>query len=258
MAGGRLVGGVVAVVAIMLAHAPVAAGSAWPRERGEGLLVQSLGVHALSGGPGGRRMWKSEAAAFGEYGLTRRVTLFGRAGLERVTVSDDTGSVTQQGLGGVEAGLRVAVLGGPGWSVAGSALLSVPGGGETGAIIDLSDSKGRSELRISAGRGGPRSYATVTAGWRDGAGGEAAETRLEFAAGRRVGEWVWVEARSCSLWSEGSPAAGRAAYSTHRAEAAVSVAISRRTRVGAAALASVAGRNVARERAALLTLWRKF
>ncbi|MFW5661806.1 MAG: hypothetical protein ACOC05_10525, partial [Oceanicaulis sp.] len=118
---------------------------------------------------------------------------------------------------------------------------------------------GDTDLRLQLGRslaGG--AFLAASGGWRNRRGEDQDEIRLDLTSGRPLGRGVHIFVQSFSVWSlEDGPRAGRP-YGGHRLQASVLAPVSRRARLQIGALATVRERNMAREHAVIVSLWRRF
>jgi len=81
---------------------------------------------------------------------------------------------------------------------------------------------------------------------------------LDLTAGRALGRGVHVFVHSYSVWSIQDGAGAPRDYSGHRLQASLVLPVSRRMRLQIGVLGTVRSRDMAREQAALVSLWRRF
>ncbi len=268
-----------AVVAAAVSASPVLAG-AWPQNKGDGLAIFTYSFDSAS-----RRFdddgdaavdvtfTKQELSAYLEYGLTSRVTLVGRPVIQSVrskgpATDDVTIPPTDEaaGLGGTEAGARF-LLGRPfGGVVSFQGVALIPGDGENAVDEPLGEGGFGGEVRLLAGaswgwrgRGG---FADAQVGARSRGDVAGIEGRVDVTVGVRPSpDWMWL-GQSFTLIGEESaettPGAGRQDVTSHKVRLSGVRRLNRSWAVQGGVTATVAGRNIIEERAAMVALWRRF
>lgn len=246
------------VLLALIAAAPGAPGAAaqWTRAPGDRITITTISAHRLDRNAGRPDLMKQEIALYGEYGLTPAVTLIGRSAVQSVR---ETEPEREFGVGGIELGARVRLRRDGPWAVSAQGVFGVPGSGENQTNARFGEGGGDVDLRLQAGRPlGPRSFVSASGGWRNRRGADQDEIRLDLTGGRALGRGVHVFVQTYSVWSiDGAPGTV-GAYAGHRMQASILLPVSRRTRLQLGALATVQSRDMAREQAALISLWRRF
>lgn len=265
---------VLSVAAVVSAGAPDAHAQ-WTRPPGDRLSITTVSVHRLQSGSGRPDLIKEEVAVYGEYGVTQAVTLLARSAVQslredvpvqrRVVVIDKKKTEIlipperEFGVGGIELGARVRLRRQGPWVVSAQGVFGVPGSGENQINARFGEGGGDADLRLQVGRGlGERGFLAASGGWRNRRGADQDEIRLDMTAGRALGRGVHVFVQSYSVWSIQERAGAPRAYSGHRLQASLVVPVSRRMRLQIGALGTVSSRDMAREQAALVSLWRRF
>lgn len=212
-------------------------------------------------------MNKQEYAAYGEFGLTDRVTILGRIGLQslsedRQSTSEDQTNILQQsafGVGGVEIGSRVRFARHNAWVFSSQMMLGVPGAGENANNLSFGDSGGDVDLRFLAGRSiDSAKFISISAGWRNRRGLPSDEWRFVIAMGHKFTNGIETHAQTYSVISEPGGDIGPSSYQGHRLQLTALLPISRKARLQISALNSLYSHNIADERAVILGVWRKF
>lgn len=187
-------GAVAAVFALtMSVAATTAEAGAWPAPKGEGLLILKAEDEQADHGFSPRRdraaiphLRDDYLSLYGEYGLTPRLTLQGKASF---TDGRDQ-YISYSGRGPIELGLRWAVL------QSDRTVLSLyvggvaPGVGRNAAYAGAGQGGGDAELRVLFGRSarvaGRETFIDLEAARVIRSGGLADETRLDLTAGARL------------------------------------------------------------------------
>jgi hypothetical protein len=247
----------------------------WTRPPGDRLSITTVSVHRLDSQAGRPDLIKEEVAAYGEYGLTPAITLIGRSAVHslredvpvqrRVVVIDkkkteiEIPPEREFGVGGIELGARVRLRRKGPWVVSAQGVFGVPGSGENQINARFGEGGGDTDLRLQVGRGlGERGFVAASGGWRNRRGADQDEIRLDLTAGRALGRGVHVFVQSYSVWSIEAGAGAPRDYSGHRLQASIVVPVSRRMRLQIGVMGTVRSRDMAREQAALVSLWRRF
>lgn len=179
----------------------------WPQPRNGGFLKMDISaIHArrfygmdgniynINGA--GTRLSNYVTAFYGEYGLTDRLTVIGYVPfLVRNTVNEGigalSGEVLQPGLentsiGDIDLGLRYGLFARNGWSVTTSLLLGLPTGDATNAnLLFTGDGEFNQLLRIEAGYGTAKWYATGFIGFNNRTRNFSDEWRFELEFGHK-------------------------------------------------------------------------
>lgn len=251
------------------------AAAQWTRAPGDRITITTVSAHRLDRNAGLSDLVKEEIALYGEYGLTRSVTLIGRSAVQSVreTAPVRRGPVVvgktkgerlvaperEFGVGGMELGARVRLRRDGPWAVSAQGVFGIPGSGENQINARFGEGGGDVDLRLQAGRSlGPRSFVSASGGWRNRRGDDQDEIRLDLTAGRALESGVHVFVQTYSVWSIDDAPGTVGAYAGHRMQASILLPVSRRTRLQLGALTTVRSRDMAREQAALVSLWRRF
>lgn len=249
------------ILGVCLCAAPGAAhAGAWTPPRGEGLILLGYGVHSLdaAGLPG--RLEKSELSVYGELGAGRGIALVGRIGLQSLSDSrEDAGGeiLASRGTGGNELGLRYNVVQEGRWAVSSQVLATFATGGESRNNTAFGDRGGDLDSRLMIGRSiGRSSFAEAQGGWRERRDLGGGELRFDTAFGWRPRERLQLIVQTYSVWSQANPPGGD--YSGHRAQLSASVDGPAGVTLTAAVLGTVSSRRMARERAVLMSVGRRF
>ncbi len=250
-----------AVVATYPFTLPPAHAGAWTQHKREGLLLTSISSHWLRA-PGGSNMRKLEYSFYSEYGLTSRVTLVGRLALQslediRVSGDDEVFTNALWAVGGTQAGVRVRLASHGPWVLSAQGLRTFQSGGENRTNTRFGLGGGDIELRLLAGRSiGRDSFVDLQVARRQKSGGEGHEWRVDATAGTALTDRWRIMAQTYSQRSAAST--GRVGYAGHRAQLSLIYDVPAGFSVSVSALGTVSRRNVADERAALVTVWRRF
>lgn len=250
------------LLAVMLATvtSPAEAG-AWPQKKREGLLLTGFSWHWLNA-PGGSSVTKTEYSFYGEYGLTDRITLIGRMAFQsleetRPSGEDEALANALFAIGGTEAAVRMRLASHERWMLSGQVLTTFRSGGENRINARFGTGGGDVEFRALLGRSiGEDGFADIQIARRDRAGRSGEEWRIDVTAGTAVTDRWRVMAQTFSLYAEARPDA--AGYDGHRAQLSVIYDMPSGFSVSLAALGTLSARNLAEERAALLSIWRRF
>lgn len=259
-AAGPVAGLVVALVAALALPGTAQAG-AWPQKKREGLLLTGFSWHWLDA-PGGSSVTKTEYSFYGEYGLTSRITLIGRIAFQsleetRPPGEDEALANALFAIGGTEAAVRMRLASHERWMLSGQVLTTFRAGGENRTNARFGTGGGDVELRGLLGRSiGEDGFADLQIAVRDRADRSAAEWRMDIALGTAITDRWRVMAQTFSLYAEAR--ADAAGYDGHRAQLSVVYDMPSGFSVSLAALGTLSARNLAEERAALVSLWRRF
>jgi len=247
----------------------------WTRPSGDRMTITTVSLHRLDSASGRPDLIKEEVALYGEYGLTDAVTLTARSAAQslrhdgpvqrNIVVVDQkqaeilAPSEREFGIGGIELGARVRLHRDGPWAISAQGVFGVPGSGENQINARFGEGGGDIDLRLQVGRGfGGRGFVAASGGWRDRRGADPDEIRLDLVAGRPLGRGVHVFVQSYSVWSADDGPEARPGYSGHRAQASIILPVARRMRLQVGALSTVQSRDMAREQAVLVSLWRRF
>lgn len=255
-------------LAFALALAPAASrAGAWPNAPGEGLLILAGTYDYADRGfdPDGRpreaiRYEKQEISLFGEYGLTRRITLVGRAALQDVTIENDGMIDTKSGLAASEIGARAVVFRRD-WDVLSiQATLVLPGDVENVSDLRLGEGGRDYEARVLYGRSfallGGDGFAEAQAGWRVRQGAPPDEARLDLTLGWSDNGWSAM-AQAFGLYGTGATLPRRD-YENLKLQASVARELGDRMQLQFGAFRTVAGRSIVQETAVFVAVWRRF
>ncbi len=204
---------------------------------------------------------KWEISAYGEYGVTERVTAYSRAALQDVSLSLPSGSDEARGLAATEIGARYRLFerGAGVMSIQAAALL--PGQGENVSDLGFGDGDGGFDLRLLAGRGfewkGRHGFLDAQAAYRGWSGGTPDEARLDLTAGLDATERLQVIGQAFGLASLGETLPDREYYSLKGQLSAV-YWFSERRGFQVGALGTLAGQSIVQERAVFAGYWLRF
>lgn len=271
--GAILLAGVIAALAVPACTTD--AGAQWTRPEGDRVSITTVSVHRLDSASGRPDLIKEEVALYGEFGLTPAITLIARSAVQslredvpvqRLVLLIDKKKTEilipperEYGVGGIELGARVRLRRKGPWVVSAQGVFGVPGSGENQINARFGEGGGDTDLRLQAGRSvGERGFVAASGGWRNRRGADQDEIRLDLTAGRALGRGVHVFVQSYSVWSIQEEPAGPRDYSGHRLQASLVLPVSRRMRLQIGVLGTVRSRDMAREQAALVSLWRRF
>lgn len=255
------VAGLVAALSAALAVPGDAEAGAWPQKKREGLLLTGFSWHWLDA-PGGSSVTKTEYSFYGEYGLTDRITLIGRMAFQsleetRSSGEDEALANALFAIGGTEAALRLRLASHERWMLSGQVLTTFRTGGENRINARFGTGGGDVELRALLGRSiGEDGFADIQIARRDRADRSAAEWRMDVTFGTAITDRWRIMAQTFSLQAEARPDA--AGYDGHRAQLSVIYDMPSGFSVSLSALGTLSARNLAEERAALFSLWRRF
>lgn len=237
---------------------------AWTQKRGEGILLTGYSTHWLSA-PGGTELRKSELSLYAEYGLTSRITLVGRLGVQSLSetraqpdeVADEAFSNALLAIGGTEAGLRLKLLAEGPWALSAQLSRTFESGGENRTNQRFGTGGGDVEIRLLAGRAfGRDGFMETQLAYRalDARGG--AEWRFDTAVGVPVSPRWRLMAETFSVRAEARPRSP--AYSGSRAQLSAVYDVPAGFSVSVGVLATLHADNTARERAIFTRFWRRF
>lgn len=255
--------------------ATAAHAGAWTRPKGEGLFILGYSFHRLEPGTeqGAPRRLKYEASIYGEYGLTDRFTVVGRAAWQtltdaRVTVPskkelafDKTKppAFGQSGVGGIEIGARYRLYAADRWVMSAQALVNVPASGENQINDRFGEGVGGLDLRAQIGRSvGETGFFSVSSGWRTHEGARPDELRLDVTAGVELFDRVSAMAQTYSVWSLSDQSVANYSYAGHRAQLSLLVRLSDVQHAQLSVLSTFAHDNMSEERAIMASIWRQF
>lgn len=270
---GRQLGGLLACLAVLAACHGRAEAGAWAQKRGDALLITTYSLHTLSP-PGARAgIRKQEAALYGEYGLTGRITLVGRFALQAfeedrepaATASSQTGKAgkparaTFSAIGGSEAGVRIAVFEGQRWAGAVQLVSTLQSAGENRNNARPGEGGGDLDMRVLLGRAiGQAGFAEVQLGYRERGGDADGEVRLDTAFGWPVTNRLTAHLQTYSMWSSGVDTTRFRSFSGHRVQVSLIADLGRNRYGQLGMLSTVRAHGMAEESAILAGIWQRF
>lgn len=253
-----------ALIATCAAAGPAQAG-AWPRKKGEGLLILTTLLDradtAYDSGGGtvdDGYFYKDETAAYLEYGVTDRVTAITRLAWQSVRRRQGAILDTADGLAASELGVRYGAWQDTAQVVSLQLTALVPGAGENVSNRPLGEGGTAWEARGLWGRAfGRRHFTDVQLAHRWRSAPDLDEVRLDLTWGWRPAERWQVFAQAFSVWSAEDARPGRPRFRQHKLQLSLG-----RTIAGAEYHAGIyvtpSGRNTLDERAVFLSVWRRF
>jgi hypothetical protein len=177
----------------------------WPQPKGGGFFkldlstIQARRFYGMDGNiydlnGAGTRLGNYVTSFYGEYGITHRLTAIGYLPFfVRNTVNEGVGAITgeilqaglqNQSIGDIDLGLRYGLWSGGGWSVTTSLLLGLPtGDARNSDLLFTGDGEFNQLLRLEAGYGTARWYATGFVGFNNRTQGFSDEFRYELELG---------------------------------------------------------------------------
>lgn len=248
----------------LLLTAGAATAGAWPTEPGRGQVIVTTTADVArrsfddDGRPADRVAYdKREAAVFVEYGLTRRLTLVGRAAYQDVTIETGAGRDAATGWGAAELGLRAVLVRRRADVLSVQGAVIVPGAVENVADLYLGEGGRDAEARVLYGRAlGASGYVEAQGGWRWRSGPPPDEARLDLTLGWRRGRWEGA-AQAFALHATGASGARRN-YDSLKLQFSASRKLNSRMRVQAGVFRTVAGRTIVRETGVFSGVWLSF
>ncbi|WP_270375644.1 hypothetical protein [Marinicauda sp. Alg238-R41] len=256
--------GIVAALLALLLSVPARAG-AWTQKRGDQIYVLTAGWHGLDPADGPALFKKQEIALYAEWGLTDRITLYGRLARQTVTrdvwseTEQDTVVVTQSALGGNEAGIRVGLFQRRSWASAIQFGTTFESSGENVSNAGLGQGGGDLEIRAMAGRSlSHRGFAEAQLAWRQRSLEDRGEVRLDLTAVYPVNTHLDVMAQTFSVWSMDTDPTRYRSFSGHRAQLSLLADGGPGRLYQLGVLATVARDGMADERALILGIAQRF
>lgn len=236
---------------------------AWPRERGEELLIVTGSWHRLESPHDGADLFKREAAVYGEYGLTRRITLVGRFAVqdfrEQIRSGDQAIEITYSTFGGSEAGARVHLAARGRWCASGQLVATLPSAGENRTNAEHGTGGGDIDLRALIGRSiGEAGFAEVQFGLRERDGEGGSEVRFDTAFGWELNSQMRLHLQTYSVWSHELDTERLREFSGHRAQVSLLASLGRGRYAQFGVMGTVRAHDMADETAATIGIWQQF
>lgn len=270
MPGSRLAAIVSALAVLFTVHGRAEAG-AWAQKRGEGLIISTLSWHELAA-PGDRAiLHKQEAALYGEYGLTSRITLVGRFALQGFTEEPAPDSAQAKSgkskpaasalyaIGGSELGARLALFEHERWAGAVQIVSTLPSAGENRNNAQPGEGGGDIDARLLLGRAiGEAGFAEFQLGYRERGEDADGEVRLDTAFGWPVTGRVSAHLQTYSVWSSGVDITRFREFSGHRLQLSLIADLGRGRYAQLGAISTVRAHQMAEENAVLAAIWQRF
>ncbi len=248
-----------------LAWVPSAEAGGWPRDKGETLLILTNLVDRADGyfdadrqRQSGGHFYKDELAAYIEYGATDRVTLVGRFAWQNVDQLSGGRRDAAQGFSASELGVRALIWRRDDWVVSGQLSHFVPGEGENVTNQPLGQGEGAFDLRLLVGRALPRDgFLDVQLAHRARDGRYLDEWRMDTSLGFAISERWSAMVQSYSVWSAEETRPGLPEFDQHKLQFSVLRTVGEVDyQIGV--ILTPSGRNALDERAAVLSVWRRF
>lgn len=220
---------IIIFIIILSAHAVALAGG-WPQPQGFGFykldfsFIQARKFYGMDGrtydiNGAGTRLGYYTTSFYGEYGITNKWTAIAYVPFfVRNTVNEGVGSITgevlQKGLknnalGDIDLGLRYGLWAKDRWSVATSLVFGLPTGDANNAdLLFTGDGEFNQLLRLEAGYGGNRWYATGYVGFNNRTQDFSDEFRYEAEFGYKFWDsrvLTGVKLSGIQSFNNGSP-----------------------------------------------------
>lgn len=255
--------GILGAAALLFGLGEAAQAGAWPREKGDELLIVTAAWHRLDAPYDGDRLYKREAAFYGEYGLTDRITLVGRIAFQdfrqQIRAGDKALELTYTTFGGSEAGARLHLFDHRRWSGSGQVVMTLPSAGENRTNAEHGAGGGDLELRGLLGRSIGRegfAEAQIALRERDGEGGS--EMRFDTALGWQASALFRVHLQTYSVWSHELDTTRLHDFSGHRVQLSLLASLGDRRYAQIGAMRTVRAHGMAEETAILAGVWHRF
>ena len=241
---------------------------AWTQSQGNGVVIltaaHSMAERAFDASGSNtlpRDFSKTEIRLYAEYGLTDWATLVAQPEWRHKKTGDGQGEEVD-GLGRVDAGLRVRLWQGDGKVVSVQASARMPGTSDDLAPANGGDTDWEADARVLYGRGfslfGRNGFVDTQLGYRVRFGRPADELRLDLTAGLNVTPKALVLAQSFNTVSVGGADLPFLDTREHKVSASVVYKVHDKWSVQVGGLLTVAGSNALEERGAILGIWRDF
>lgn len=202
--------------------------------------------------------YKDELALYAEYGLNERWTLVGRLAWQTVRRRTGPDRDEAEGLAASEIGLRRMVWQGSRQIASAQIVALIPGQGENVSNRPLGAGGHAADLRALWGRSiGQSGFVESQLAWRWREDPDLDETRLDLTAGWRPRPRWQVMAQTFSVWSVEPGRPGAPDFDQHRVQLSIGRQIGR-AEYHLGAYVTPFGRNVIIERAAFVSVWRRF
>lgn len=248
----------------MVTAGPSDAG-AWPRDKGEGLVILTSLVDRADGffdAEGNRQsggyFHKDELAAYIEYGATDRVTLVGRFAWQTVEQLSGGQLDTATGFSASELGVRIHAWRAGQWLVSGQASYFLPGEGENVTNQPLGQGDGAVDLRLLSGRALPRDgFLDIQLAHRQRDGTFLDEWRLDASIGVAINTDWQAMVQTYSVWNAEPAQPGFPEFDQHKVQLSVLRQVGE-LEYQLGLILTPTGRNALDERAAVLSIWRRF
>lgn len=263
-----IIGGAVGCVLAGAAAQPAKA-SAWTRPKGD---IFVIGGYVYDAAPqaftadGDRvssdRFRKQEIELYTEYGLTSRVTLFGKLRGQYLDAVIGGEAVETAGLGETEMGARLRLAKGDRWVVSVQGTAVAPGTVIAQGNVRLSSGHPDGEVRALFGHSfrffGLESFGDLQAGYRYRAGEPGNEYRLDATLGTNLTPRLSWLVQSFNIQTDGTARAPFLNFRQHKVQSSAVIRLSGTTRLEIGGFTTPAGRNVIAESGAKLAVWLSF
>lgn len=258
----RLLAGLAALPLALGVSAAASAG-AWPRERGDELLILTGSWHRLDSPHDGSRLYKREVAVYGEYGLTGRMTLVGRFAFQNLREQIRAGGkeieLAYATFGGSEAGVRIHAFSRGRWSGSGQVVMTLPSAGENRTNAEHGAGGGDVELRGLLGRSiGREGFGEVQLALRERDGEGGSEIRFDTALGWQFNRRIRVHLQTYSVWSHELDTTRLHDFSGHRAQLSLLTPLGAGRYAQLGAMTTVRAHDMADEFAITAGVWHRF
>lgn len=252
------------LLAAVVTAGPSDAG-AWPRDKGEGLVILTSLVDRADGffdAEGNRQsggyFHKDELAAYIEYGATDRVTLVGRFAWQTVEQLSGGQMDSATGFSASELGVRIQAWQAERWRISAQVSYFLPGEGENVTNQPLGQGDGAVDLRVLAGRSLPRDgFLDIQLAHRQRDGAFLDEWRMDASLGLTITSHWQGMAQVYSVWSAERAQPGLPEFDQHKIQLSVLRQVGE-LEYQFGLIFTPSGRNALDERAAVLSIWRRF
>ncbi len=259
---GRLA---LAIPAFLLAPAGAFAG-AWTLPPGEGQIIATVlgwtgAGQPYGSGAGAPRESRADAAAYGEYGIFDRLTLFGQISTERYALTAP-GADAYLGLDYTQLGLRGKLWSNDDWVVSVEASGFLPGAREGSRTAQAGNTGGAAEARALVGRNfalfGTPAFLDAELGYRFRAAGPPDEWHGDVTIGLKwAPEWMGM-LQAFNVVSVKATHAEFPAWSSRVAELSFVHRLDEHWSIQVGAFTSFAPVKTNSESGVLAAVWRRF
>lgn len=243
-------------------------GGAWTQPKGKGIVIATLAqTEAIERyGPSGQtepfNFERLELRAYGEFGLTDRVTILGQAEWREKTFDSFPFPVSTEGLGRFDVGARVRLHKGETWVYAMQGSVRPPGAQSAADGSNIGDTEWELDARLLAGRGfdvlGRHGFTDIQIGYRHRFGDPADELRLDTTLGVDITPRLLVMLQSFNTITVGEARGAFEPQIQPKIALSAALKIGETWRLQAGAEIVHQGRNVLNERGLFASIWKNF